>query len=51
MIYAYGGDFNNFDASDNNFCCNGLVNPDRQPNPHMHEVAISIRTSGQQAAI
>ena len=38
MIYAYGGDFNNFDASDNNFCCNGLVNPDRQPNPHMHEV-------------
>ena len=37
-IYAYGGDFNRFDASDNNFCDNGLVSPDRNPNPHMHEV-------------
>ena len=38
MIYAYGGDFNRYDASDNNFCDNGLINPDRQPNPHMYEV-------------
>lgn len=38
MIYAYGGDFNRFDASDNNFCNNGLVSPDRVLNPHMHEV-------------
>lgn len=38
MIYAYGGDFNRFDASDNNFCVNGLVSPDRVPNPHMYEV-------------
>lgn len=38
MIHAYGGDFNSTDASDNNFCDNGLVNPDRQPNPHMQEV-------------
>lgn len=37
-IYAYGGDFNRFDASDNNFCDNVLVSPDRNPNPHMHEV-------------
>lgn len=37
-IYAYGGDFNRFDASDNNFCDNGLISPDRNPNPHMHEV-------------
>lgn len=37
-IYAYGGDFNRFDASDNNFCDNGLINPDRVPNPHMYEV-------------
>ena len=37
-IYAYGGDFNRFDASDNNFCDNGLVSPDRRPNPHMYEV-------------
>ena len=38
MIYAYGGDFNRFDASDVNFCNNGLVSPDRVPNPHMYEV-------------
>ena len=37
--YAYGGDFNRYDASDNNFVNDGLVNPDRKPNPHMHEVA------------
>lgn len=37
-IYGYGGDFNRFDASDNNFCDNGLVSPDRKPNPHMNEV-------------
>ena len=38
MIYAYGGDFNRFDASDINFCDNGLIGPDRVPNPHMYEV-------------
>lgn len=38
MIYAYGGDFNRFDASDGNFCDNGLISPDRVPNPHMYEV-------------
>lgn len=37
-FYCYGGDFNNFDASDNNFCDNGLVNPDRRLNPHAYEV-------------
>ena len=37
-IYGYGGDFNRFDASDINFCNNGLVSPDRVPNPHMYEV-------------
>ncbi|MBD5330797.1 MAG: DUF4981 domain-containing protein [Bacteroides sp.] len=38
-IYGYGGDFNRFDASDINFCDNGLISPDRVPNPHMAEVA------------
>lgn len=38
-IYGYGGDFNRYDASDNNFCDNGLISPDRVPNPHMDEVA------------
>lgn len=37
-IYAYGGDFNTTDAHDFNFCDNGLVSPDRVPNPHMYEV-------------
>ncbi len=37
-IYAYGGDFNRFDAHDFNFCNNGLIGPDRRPNPHMAEV-------------
>jgi beta-galactosidase len=38
QIYAYGGDFNRYDASDNNFLDNGLVSPDRKPNPHLYEV-------------
>lgn len=38
-VYAYGGDFNKTDASDNNFCDNGLIGPDRIPNPHAAEVA------------
>lgn len=37
-IYGYGGDFNKYDASDNNFNDNGLISPDRLPNPHAHEV-------------
>lgn len=36
-IYGYGGDWNPYDASDLNFCDNGLISPDRVPNPHMHE--------------
>ena len=38
IIYAYGGDFNRYDASDINFCNNGLISPDRIPNPHAYEV-------------
>ena len=37
-IYTYGGDYNSYDPSDNNFNCNGLISPDRIPNPHMYEV-------------
>ena len=37
--YCYGGDYNNYDPSDNNFCCNGIIGPDRQLNPHAYEVA------------
>ena len=38
-FYGYGGDFNPYDASDNNFNNNGLISPDRVPNPHAYEVA------------
>ncbi len=38
MIYAYGGDFNEYDPSDNNFCNNGIISPDRELNPHADEV-------------
>ena len=37
-IYGYGGDWNPYDPSDYNFCDNGLISPDRVPNPHMEEV-------------
>ncbi|WP_343688036.1 glycoside hydrolase family 2 TIM barrel-domain containing protein [Chitinophaga sp.] len=37
-FYAYGGDFNKYDPSDNNFLDNGLISPDRRPNPHAYEV-------------
>lgn len=37
-IYAYGGDFGRFPASDNNFNCNGVISPDRKLNPHAYEV-------------
>ena len=38
MFYAYGGDFNRRDPSDQNFCDNGLISPDRKFNPHAYEV-------------
>ena len=37
--YCYGGDYNKYDPSDNNFNCNGILGPDRQMNPHAYEVA------------
>ncbi len=35
--FAYGGDFGDVPNSAD-FCCNGLVQPDRRPNPHLQEV-------------
>lgn len=37
QFWAYGGDFGD-QPNDGNFCCNGLVQPDRKPNPHLHEM-------------
>ncbi|WP_299230335.1 glycoside hydrolase family 2 TIM barrel-domain containing protein [uncultured Bacteroides sp.] len=36
--WAYGGDFGEDMPSDGNFCCNGIVGPDRKPHPSMAEV-------------
>lgn len=38
MIYAYGGDYGRYPATDHNFNNNGIINPDRKPNPHANEV-------------
>ena len=38
-FWAYGGDFGEkIKEQRGNFCCNGLVLPDRTPNPHLSEV-------------
>jgi len=35
--WAYGGDYGDY-PNDENFCCNGVVQPDRTPNPSLFEV-------------
>jgi beta-galactosidase len=37
QYWAYGGDFGDV-PNDGNFCCNGIVAPDRALNPHANEV-------------
>lgn len=47
-FWAYGGDYGpQGTPSDGNFNCNGLVQPDRSPNPSLHE----IRTAYQPISI
>ena len=36
--WTYGGDYGENAPSDGNFCCNGIVNPDRDPHPAFYEV-------------
>jgi beta-galactosidase len=36
-FWAYGGDYGD-NPNDGNFCCNGIVQPDRRPNPSLYEV-------------
>ncbi len=54
-FFAYGGDFNDH-PSDENFCINGLVQPDRTPNPHLYQVRkvyqyINVNAVDEQAGI
>ncbi len=37
FFWAYGGDFGD-KPNDGNFCCNGILQPDRKPNPGLFEV-------------
>ena len=43
-IYIFGGEFNDYDPSDNSFCCNGIVASDRSYHPHAYEVAYQYRS-------
>ncbi len=47
--WTYGGDYGD-EPNDRAFCCNGLVAPDRTPNPHLLEIKKgyeSIRTEAK----
>ncbi len=56
-FWAYGGDFGPPDVpSDQNFCINGLVQPDRKPNPHLFEAKkvyqyVTVRPSDLAAGV
>ncbi len=38
VIYSFAGDYEPDLSSESNFNCNGLLSPDRRPNPHLAEV-------------
>ena len=38
QIWMYGGDDGRYPATDHNFNCNGVLQPDRYPNPHAYEI-------------
>ena len=38
LTYRYGGCWNNIDASDNSFCCNGFIAANREFHPSAYEV-------------
>ncbi|MBR4826404.1 MAG: DUF4981 domain-containing protein [Bacteroidales bacterium] len=43
-IFVFGGDFNEYDGSDNAFNCNGIVSADRVPHPGAEEVRYQYRS-------
>ena len=43
-VFVFGGDFNDYDPSDNSFCCNGILAADRSYHPHAYEVAYQYRS-------
>ncbi|MFP4054724.1 MAG: glycoside hydrolase family 2 TIM barrel-domain containing protein [Phycisphaerae bacterium] len=49
LYWAYGGDFGD-EPNDRNFCINGLIWPDRQPHPSLHELKKVTQPVGISAA-
>lgn len=43
-IFVFGGDFNDYDPTDNSFNCNGIIAADRSLHPHAYEVAYQYRS-------
>ncbi len=43
-VFIFGGDMNDYDPSDNSFCCNGVIAADRSLHPHAYEVAYQYRS-------
>ena len=43
-IFAFGGDFNDYDPSDGSFNCNGVIAADRTLHPHSYEVRYQYRS-------
>ena len=43
-IFIFGGDMNDYDPSDNSFCCNGVIAADRSLHPHAYEVGYQYRS-------
>jgi len=54
-VFAFGGDYNDYDASDNTFNCNGVIAADRSLHPHAYEVRYQYRniltTADPEAAV
>ncbi|MBR1705767.1 MAG: DUF4981 domain-containing protein [Bacteroidales bacterium] len=42
-IFAFGGDFNDYDPSEGSFNCNGVIAADRTWHPHAYEVRYQYR--------
>ncbi len=49
-FFAYGGDFNGYDASDGSFNCNGIVAADRSWHPHAYEIRYQLQNIHTAAA-
>lgn len=43
-IFVFGGDFNDYDPTDESFNCNGIIAADRSYHPHAYEVAYQYRS-------